>query len=173
MDKKTPLSTTLVASVFVSSLFATSPSFAQSAAGADCNNSAIQQNANAIYQAATNNYNQMVQPPANLDGCLGALSALNLSVGTFDLTSIFNQLIQQACSMATSAINNVTNGAINQINGYIPPVAQGVISVGSGGTSPINSNNGAANSLLNPAISGVTNGVQNKVNGSLSNVFGQ
>lgn len=171
MGKKTSLSD-LVALSLLSAFLASSPVFAGGTLSSDCNNSAIQSNANAIFQAATNNYKQMVQPPANLDGCLGSLSALNLNIGTFDFNSIFNQLLQQACSMATSAVNNVTNGAISQINSYVPPQAQGVVSIGSGSTTGVNMNNGAANNLLNPTINGVTNGVQNQTGSALSHVFG-
>lgn len=171
MDKKTSLSVALMSLALSSSIFA-APSFAAGTGVNNCNESARQANANAIFQEATTNYQQMVQQPANLDGCLGSLSALNFNIGSFDFSSIFNQLIQQACQVATGAVNNVTNGAINKVNGYIPPVASGVVSVGSGGAGGVNVSNGAANNLLSPTIGGVTSGVQNKSGSALSHVFG-
>jgi hypothetical protein len=71
----------------------------------------------------------------------------------------------------TKHTNNVTNGAINQVNSYIPPAAQGAVSVGSGGTSGVNVNNGAANNLLSPTINGAA-GAANQAGSSLTHVFG-
>ncbi len=73
--------------------------------------------------------------------------------------------------LSTKYLNNVTNGAISKVNSYVPPQANGLVSVGSG-TSGVNVSNGAANNLLSPTIGGVTSGVQNKAGSALSHVFG-
>ncbi|OZB36282.1 MAG: hypothetical protein B7X44_06505 [Halothiobacillus sp. 15-55-196] len=45
--------------------------------------------------------------------------------------------------LSTKYLNNVTNGAISKVNSYVPPQANGLVSVGSG-TSGVNVSNGAA-----------------------------
>lgn len=163
MGKKAPL----ILAALTITMVQVAPAYASGGVTAPCDNSQIQANLQAIRDAAQANYNNGAPAPGNLDGCLSSLSALNISIGTFNLSSIFNSLMNQACQMANSEIQNVTNGAISQINstvGSVAPGANSVVSVGSG-SGTVTVNNGGANNLIQPTINNATTS-------SLSSVFG-
>lgn len=155
MSPKVSIGKRLVTTAILGLALSSATAFASS----DCNQSAIQANTNAILQSANDNLSSWVAQPANVTGCLSGLQALNISVGTFDMSSIFNQLMNQVCQMAVGQINNITNGAVSQVNGAISSTAPGagsVVSVGTGSTG-VTVNNGGANSALMPTVnSGVS-----------------
>lgn len=163
MGKKAPL----ILAALTLAMVQITPAHAGSTATTTCDTSQIQANLQAIRTAAQSNYESGAPAPGNLDGCLSSLSALNISVGTFNLSSIFSSLMNQVCQMANSEIQNVTNGAISQINstiGSVAPGANSVVSVGSG-SGTVTVNNGGANNLIQPTINNATTS-------SLSSVFG-
>lgn len=148
--------------------------FATNPTGSDCNNSAIQANAQAIYTTSLSNYNTQAPQPGALDGCLGSLSGLTVSIGSFDLNSILSAIGNQVCLMASSTINNTINGAIGQINSGVSGASGGLISVGSGGSGvSVGTNPGGANSALSPVIGSATGAASSAITSATSGILGK
>lgn len=175
MGKKIHLTKSLIASAILIATTGTAFAGATTSGGSDCNNAAIQANAQAIYQTSYDNYNRQAPQPGPLDGCLSSLSGLTVSIGTFDLNSILTAIGNQVCQMANSAINGAINGAIGQITSGTSGLTSGLISVtpgGSGGVS-LTTNSGGANSVLNPAIGSATSAASGAVTSATQSVLGK
>lgn len=129
--------------------------------GADpnCNKSIIESNAKSMYQKALDTHNINAPQPGEITGCIDSLSALNFNIGSFDLSGIFDKLIQQACDMANSQIDGAVGGATQIINSGVP---SGV---------PVDVNSGGVN-VSAPKIGNLVQPSQQPAKSVLQSIFG-
>lgn len=178
--KKSKLSILVASAMFVT-FCASGAANADSAnvgSNGNCANiqNAINQDAAAVGKNALAQINQNVGQPSALSGCLQSLNGLNVSIGSFDFSSLYKQLLSQACGMVNNKVQSefgtVTSTANQYVNSKTGGLAGNVVNVGSSGSAitqqPVMTtiNQGSLNGTADSAITGSAQKTMNNVFGN-------
>lgn len=86
---------------------------------ATCNEDAIAQTAEDIYQNTRREMERDAPQPNALTGCLGSLSNIGFSLPGLSLDGLLGSLKDQACGMASSTIRSAESRAIGGANDVV------------------------------------------------------